>query len=913
MLGAAGRVQAARGLSSGGGDAVRYVALSRRVVVMVVLVGMAGGAAVFGGLAAERSGTNLAPSAGFARHGGLLSLPAAAQGPISRSLGSDGAAYRVRTAGTAFQATSPTQRLHLRFDRSGVEIGSGRLKLGLGLRAIGFAGSLSTVGGTIPRVNANRVSYTRAGLTEWYANGPLGLEQGFTLSRAPSPRVSGPLTLSVGALRNAHAVLAADRRSVTFSHSGASLRYTALSVIDARGHTLHSWLQLMRGRLLLRVDAREARYPLRIDPLIQQGGARSAAVETAQGEFGFSVALSRDGSTALVGGPLDNEGVGSAWVFTRSGSSWNEQAKLTQTENTKAIGFGHDVALSENGDIALIGAQQPNGFVANAAWVFVRSGSTWSQQQKLTGTGDFGFSVALSGDGKTALIGAIEANAGTGSASAFTRSGSTWTEQEKFKPSSTGSPSDFGHSLALSNDGDTALIGGGISEDGQAWVFTRSGSIWTQQEKLTGTNEVIGDEIFTGPSVALSEDGNTALVGKYADSGFNGAAWMFTRSGGNWTQQGEKLTGAAKSQFGTAVAVSGDGNTALIGAPHDGGGDFGYTWEFARSGGTWTPQGPKFTFNGASPSDSEWFFGGAVALSEEGDIALIGGPGGGFRAGRVWFFASGSPAAPAVATGAASAITASSATLNATVNPNGTEVSDCHFEYGTTTDYGSSAPCATTPGWGTAPVAVAAQAAGLASKTLYHFRIVATNAGGTSYGGDATFTTALSSQEEAGARRRAEEEAAAKRKAEEEAAARRKAEAEAAAKRKAEEEAAARRKHEEELRKTCGISVGHPTIKVVRGEAAITLIGAGTTTCGGRVTLVAKSPHRNGSAKNVGTASFSILAGTRQTVRLRLTAAGRAFLSAAHGHLNATLAILKSSPSPASTETHRVYLVRAKR
>src|SRR5207248_1204155 len=122
------------------------------------------------------------------------------------------------------------------------------------------------------------------------------------------------------------------------------------------------------------------------------------------------------------------------------------------------------------------------------------------------------------------------------------------------------------------------------SSTGAAWVFTRSGSVWTQQAKLTGTGEVGAGTV--GVSVALSADGNTALLGGYSDDGGVGAAWVFTRSGATWTQQGQKLTGAGEVEagaFGISVALSADGNTALIGGYLDSE-RTGAAWVFTRSG-----------------------------------------------------------------------------------------------------------------------------------------------------------------------------------------------------------------------------------------------------------------------------------------------------------------------------------------
>ena len=214
---------------------------------------------------------------------------------------------------------------------------------------------------------------------------------------------------------------------------GPVLRYSGLTATDAQGHILRSWLELHGGRMLVRVDARGAHYPLRIDPLIQHG-PKLACPPSTPGSCAV-VALSSDGNTALVGNPAANSGDGAVSVFTRSGEEWTEQAKLTAGADSGAF-FGESVALSADGNTALIGGFRDNGFVG-AAWVFTRSGATWTQQgAKLTGgesgTAYFGGSVALSSDGDTALIGAPRTGQGSGAAWVFVRSGEEWTNQAKF-------------------------------------------------------------------------------------------------------------------------------------------------------------------------------------------------------------------------------------------------------------------------------------------------------------------------------------------------------------------------------------------------------------------------------------------------------------------------------------------------
>jgi hypothetical protein len=604
------------------------------------------------------------------RHGSvkhdLLSLPLAAQGPVSAALGANNPAYRITVSDGGFQATNPAQHLKESFGHSGVHVSSGKVQLGLRVRAVGYGTSLRQLGDAIPRVKTNRVTYVRGDLREWYVDGPLGLEQGFTLSRAPAGGSAGPLTVSMALSTTAHLSLASNGRSLTVGYrGGSSLRYGGLVTIDARGRALRSWLELRHRGLLLRVDTRGARYPLRIDPFVQQGPKLTGGGEIGEGQFGgfgyspstSAVALSSDGNTALIGAPADNGSVGAAWVFTRSGSTWTQQGeKLTGRGVIGGLGFvkfGISVALSSDGNTALIGGS-PNAGARGVAWVFTRSGSTWTQQgepftaaDETTNDTSFGHSVALSSDGNTALIGGFDDNEFVGAAWVFTRSGSTWTQQgPKLTGSGENPPepggaagSSFGESVALSSDGNTALIGGYLDNTfrGAVWVFTRSGSSWTQQgAKLTGGGEVGRGEF--GESVALSADGNTALIGGPGDADYVGAAWVFTRSDSTWTQLGEKLTGGGEvvptGKFGESVALSSDGNVALIGGPLDTNG-IGAAWVFRRSGPTWTQQDEKLTGGG-----EVWLgiFGQSVALSSAGTTALIAGPVDNFFTGAAWVF-----------------------------------------------------------------------------------------------------------------------------------------------------------------------------------------------------------------------------------------------------------------------------------
>ena len=193
----------------------------------------------------------------------------------------------------------------------------------------------------------------------------------------------------------------------------------------------------------------------------------------------------------------------------------------------------------------------------------------------------------------------------------------------------------LGATVALSSDGDTALVGAPRDNalQGAAFVFTRTGSVWSQQgPPLKGSEGLVNP--FFGSAVALSADGNTALIGGSGDNNGTGAAWVFTRTGSTWTQQGPKLTGseetAPQPDFGTAVALSAEGSLALVGGPNETVGTTigdGAVWAFTRSAGKWSQQGKKITAKGECCTGAEGgLFGWSIALSAAGTTALIGAP-----------------------------------------------------------------------------------------------------------------------------------------------------------------------------------------------------------------------------------------------------------------------------------------------
>jgi hypothetical protein len=313
-------------------------------------------------------------------------------------------------------------------------------------------------------------------------------------------------------------------------------------------------------------------------------------------EFGFALAIS--GDTLVVGARFADigsvDGQGAAYVFVRSGSVWTQQAKLVASDGARFDGFGNSVAI--DGDSIVVGAQNAavNGNDSQgAAYVFGRTNGSWNEQAKLTASNGVAwvqFARAVSIRGDVAVIGAVSAtvgsNTGQGAAYVYTRAGETWSERARLVADDGEPWSGFGGAVAL----DTAqvLIGSsstGMAGQGAAYVFTGSGGNWTQQAKLTADDAFNGDAF--GNSVALA--GGIAIAGSlFSDlAGIenSGAAYVYARSGTTWIQQAKLVASDASegAEFGIGVAL--DGHTALVGA------------ELAGESGNWP--GAAYVFESA--------------------------------------------------------------------------------------------------------------------------------------------------------------------------------------------------------------------------------------------------------------------------------------------------------------------------
>jgi len=436
---------------------------------------------------------------------------------------------------------------------------------------------------------------------------------------------------------------------------------------------------------------------------------------TLTGHAGNASAMSADGSTLAIGAPHENSGAkgingnqndhsvysaGAVYVFTRKGNAIEQQAYIKAASPGETANFGSSVALSRDGNTLAVAAYYESSASkgingnqddrsipeAGAVYIFVRNGTTWSQQAyiKASNTGNaaigdayaegdqFGYSIALSADGNTLAVGAIgeDSNATgvngnqddnsanqAGAAYVFTRTGSTWSQQAYIKSTMTRANVLFGYSIGISGNGDTLAVGEYDADRGKGalYVLTRGGGTWTHQARIQAENGEVQDSL--GYSLALSEDGNTLASGAADEDclkpGINppgcehdqetntsaGAAYVFVRTGTAWTQQVFlKASNPGKEDwFGVRIAISGDGNTVAVGAQNedsaakgingkqddDSAPEAGAVYLFTRSGTTWT----QHSYVKASNTRAGDEFGSSIALTRDGRTLLIGARG----------------------------------------------------------------------------------------------------------------------------------------------------------------------------------------------------------------------------------------------------------------------------------------------
>lgn len=533
---------------------------------------------------------------------------------------------------------NPGQDLTMRFLDSGARLQSGR-------PGSQWAGTLrlKTTGASAPmpvQTGNARVEYQHPGVTEWYENRREGIEHGFTVSRRPASYDDRgfSLLLEVNGLQ----VLAEQDGILRFlnQRGEAVAQYSHLKAWDADGKLLQARMEALDSAVAIHISDNTARYPVTIDPLVTSLEQKFVPEMTGDGaagdEFGRAVAIS--GDTVVIGAYADDttsgSDAGSAYVFVRSGASWNLQAKLTANDGAAADHFGWSASI--NGDTALIGAPHDDltpGTNVGSAYLFVRSGTDWSLPTRLTapdGTVNDEFGWAVSVHGESAIVGAYRddtpAGADAGSAHAFTLSGGSWLWQAHLMSFDAAASDNFGYSVSLEKN--TAIVGAylddtpGGADAGSAYAFVRSGSVWTQEAKIVDPNGAANDQF----GLAVSLSGDRVLVAAALDDtttggADSGSALIFFRAGSIWSFEAQLIPGDIQpgDLFGYSVSLS--GSTALIGVVD---GDnapeslTGSAYVFAHDGSTWNQQA-KLVVNGGAYNDQ---FGVRLALS--GDTAVIG-------------------------------------------------------------------------------------------------------------------------------------------------------------------------------------------------------------------------------------------------------------------------------------------------
>jgi hypothetical protein len=517
----------------------------------------------------------------------LADLPIPAQGAISAALGRDDGRYAATPTVSGFATRNDRHGLRAAYDRGAVTIASDGAELGLRLRGLGRGARVHPLDPVLPRATANRVEYAHAGVSEWYANGPLGLQHGFTLEDRPAGASGERLVLALQ-LSGTLSPRLDDGDLVLLSVGGPLLRYRGLTAVDAGGRTLPARLALEGTHLRVEVDDHDARYPVLVDPFIQSAKLTSSD-GASQDSFGFSVAVLRD--TIVVGAKEDDIGTkidqGSAYVFVRPLNGWTnatESAKLTASDGAAGDQFGVSVAIG--GNDVFVGAWNDDNTGSGgpgSVYVFRRPPGGWAGtvneiarlQASDRQAGDL-FGAAIAASGRTLVVGAPfddfnDASSAQGSGYVFVRPTKGWVnmnESAKLHASDQAPTDRLGSSVAVF--GDTVVLGAplvnvdGVNDRGAAYVFVEPGE-WKgaleETAKLTADDGQLNDSF--GFSVGIRDD--TVVCGSILhmhDSVRSGAAYVFVRPATGWettsTPNAELRAsdGATVDRLGESIAVA---------------------------------------------------------------------------------------------------------------------------------------------------------------------------------------------------------------------------------------------------------------------------------------------------------------------------------------------------------------------
>lgn len=629
-------------------------------------------------------------------------IPASFETAVSGALGRSSRSFALERLGAGFVASGATLRHRIDADDANVTTADGGT-WGLRLIGLGRDGAVRSVeAGEARRTSPNEVRVTRDSIDSWFRNGPFGLQHGWTVRARPDG--VGPLRIVLRQTGSLRGTPEPGGRALAL---GGGLSFSGLVAFDARGQELPARFH-GGGRdasVEIRVDDLRAAYPVTVDPVVtyEQTKRLLPSGGVPFGRFGFTVALSADGATAIVGSSAIGEAVptadprGQVHIFVRAGSSWAHQQTLLNSGGFGGDGFGTAIAISGDGTTVLVGAP---GMVSNRglARLYRRSGDTWTKvgddlrvSQGKAGE-RFGAAVALSADGSRLAIGAPGASDGRGAVHLGTIVGTAPTNGAILSVANGPPGTRLGESVAISGNGSIVLSGapGEDRQRGAAYLFTSDGAASWSQQRLQATAGAFGDRfgsdvalttqgtglavvgapfaderrgtviVFSrvtgtwteraalrrpggvaddrlGSDVAVSSVGPRILAGAEGVLGNRGAAFVFTpvstKDIANWASQQLGATGGANERFGAAVALSGDGSSALVaatGTSSSSGSVTSFrraTTGFARDDVLLPPGG-----------DVRGLFGMAVAVTPDGGTVVIGAPGTAVKRGAVYTF-----------------------------------------------------------------------------------------------------------------------------------------------------------------------------------------------------------------------------------------------------------------------------------
>ncbi len=566
----------------------------------------------------------LIPSAGALA--APLALLVAAGGPapapgydVTPARAADGAAWQAEHRRFDMQSRFASTRVVARSASAGWE-------LELDVRAWGRAGALRAVPPVEAAARGPRVEWTAGDLTAWYVHDERGLQQGFTVDARPDGDADAPLTVRVGLGGSLRAEGSGSSLALVGDDGRALLRYGGLAAWDAAGESLPARLEARPDGFDVVVDDAGAAYPVVIDPLLVVLQQQVFASDRQNGDsFGVAVAVS--GDVLVVGADQEDAGgldAGAAYVYSRVGTAWSEEAKLTAFDASGNDRYGAAVAV--DGDTIAIGSELDDdlGSASGSVYVYRRSGTTWPLEQKLNASdgvlGDiFGASLALEGD--RLVVGAPQDDdfgSASGAVYVFDRTGTVWTETAKLTASDASSFDFFGGTLDISG---TSVITGasgvnrGLGADqGAVYILVDSGSGWIEQQKITAVDGAMG--YFFGSSVAIHQDRIAVGSDGHSLAGLQaGAIYVYERDGlGFWSQTAFIIppTAGFGDFLGEAVALQrefllfsarGDDEIDL---------DAGAAYVYQREGTAWLEAQKVVDPGGATGDD----FGVSVALDE---------------------------------------------------------------------------------------------------------------------------------------------------------------------------------------------------------------------------------------------------------------------------------------------------------